>query len=154
LPRLQKVTWFFLPHSSSSGQIPPWGLERAINIFEKRAGDLGMRNSIVVLLAAGALMVAGSVAMADSTTTTTTDTTTTPTSTTSTTTTTTTPGTTTAAVTDPGSTIVCRTTGPTIGSRLGSHRICKTQREWDEQQHQQEQMVTEKQQVFGNPGGH
>lgn len=40
---------------------------------------------------------------------------------------------------------VCRVMSPPIGSRLGAHRECRTQREWDVIQHEQQDRVTKMQ---------
>jgi hypothetical protein len=42
--------------------------------------------------------------------------------------------------------IVCRVMGPPTGSRLGSRRECKTQKEWDYIQKEQQDRITQMQQ--------
>jgi hypothetical protein len=104
------------------------------------------------------------VALADSSSTTTTETTTTPTSSTTTSTTTTTqapaaapvapaaPATT--AATDPENEVICKSTGPDLGTRIGGHRICKTKHDWDAQHTRSEEEISNYQHTFGNSGGH
>lgn len=69
--------------------------------------------------------------------------------------TTTDPAQTSSAQSDPDK-VVCRSMDPPTGSRLGSRRECKTQREWDDIQRQARQQ-TEHQQSNGfhsaTPGG-
>ena len=51
--------------------------------------------------------------------------------------------------------VVCRTSGPPTGSRLGGRRTCQTQREWNaqEQQNQDELNKAQIQRGLNQPGG-
>src|SRR5450432_2619560 len=41
--------------------------------------------------------------------------------------------------------MVCRTMAPTTGTRLGAHRECHSQREWDAQQEESQKALADKQ---------
>jgi hypothetical protein len=58
----------------------------------------------------------------------------------------------TAAATNDGDKMVCRTLSAKTGSRLGGRRECRTQREWDDILHQQ-QDETSKMQARGLTSG-
>jgi len=61
----------------------------------------------------------------------------------------------TAAVPGPND-IVCRAFDPPTGTRLGSRRVCQTQKQWDDQQQQaQDQLHSTQRQIItaGQPGG-
>ena len=57
-----------------------------------------------------------------------------------------------AAAPNAGDKMVCRTLAPQTGSRLGARRECRTQKEWDDIQHQQ-QDETSKMQARGLTSG-
>jgi hypothetical protein len=57
-----------------------------------------------------------------------------------------------AATHDPGNQVVCRTMGAKTGSRLGARRECRTQKEWDDIQ-RQNQDETSKMQTRGLTSG-
>lgn len=57
-----------------------------------------------------------------------------------------------AAATSDGDKMVCRSFAAKTGSRLGARRECRTQREWDDIQHQQ-QDETSKMQARGLTSG-
>jgi hypothetical protein len=65
------------------------------------------------------------------------------------------PAASTQASADGGDQIVCRTKPPTTGTRLGGSRVCHTQREWDQQQRDSQNALTNAQQrMLGfNPSG-
>jgi len=64
-------------------------------------------------------------------------------------------GTTTASNTDNGNQIVCKTMAPATGTRLGTRRICQTQKQWDAQMEQDQKALSQQQVQTGyNSGGH
>ncbi len=56
-----------------------------------------------------------------------------------------------AATTADSDKVVCKAMGATTGSRLGAHRECKTQREWDDARLQSEKEIS-KMEAQGNLG--
>lgn len=64
-------------------------------------------------------------------------------------------GSTTASNTDDGNQIVCKTMAPSTGTRLGTRRICQTQKQWDAQMQQDQKALSQQQIQTGyNSGGH
>jgi hypothetical protein len=64
-------------------------------------------------------------------------------------------GSATASNTDDGNQIVCKTMAPATGTRLGTRRICQTQKQWDAQMQQDQKTLSQQQVQTGyNSGGH